>query len=143
LGQPAQVGRIPAGAIVYGLAGGENRKVSRAELGPNEFVGSGGAATCISVLIVTPTDIVAVHLYSGNDSPARTLDALGPYPPGSRLVIAGGTNRDPQDFQFTQFQIAEIESYAKRQNLIIDGFYDSSNIYVNANGDYFDHERRD
>lgn len=137
LGPPAGgVGQIPVGAPVFAAGTGENRKVPRAQLGVNEYVGPEGCGPCVGVLVVTPTDIIAVHLDPGHDSAARTLDAMGPYPQGTRLVITGATA--PDDVQFSEFQLRAIEKYARRENITIDGFHDSSNVYADANGNYFD-----
>ncbi len=110
---------------------------------PDYQVGPAGCGPCIGVTIVSPPDpmgniTVWVYHFSTGDNPYATLNNSGTFPPGSTVVINGGENTNPNSMSTLQ----NVNTYlTSNPNLTVIGYYNSVEIYVNAQGQYTVYQR--
>lgn len=93
------------------------------------FVGTGGCAGCVGVIIQVPGHGTAVfHFNTGNN----VLATLSQYtwPAGSHAVVFGGNNQPASNVL-----MQNVISALRPRGITLDGVLNSSNCYLGANGD--------
>ena len=116
------------------------------ELPDKYYVGAGGASPCIGVIIVTPEGqmgdrtIFAFH-FGALDNPYRTLENQGPFPAGSHVALFGGNGSKESNLTLQAvmryFDSNRISSRAGQPDLVMDGYSDTTGLWVDRAGHYF------
>ena len=117
--------------VDYGVGTGFNLTVTGVPNGA--YVGSGGAATCVIVIVTTPPDangnttVHVTHLNS-SDAPCAVLDSWN-VPDGSHFAVAGGNNESGSNSI-----LQDVYLWKNSHKVIDDGYYDTDGLWTDGSG---------
>jgi len=100
-------------------------------MNPPGAVGTGGAGTCIALIVRCP-GFVAVFHFTGGDSPYDTLSSYT-WPAGCDSIICGGDGREPQSDCLGD----DVMNAATSIGLNVVGVSGNSGCGVDASGDWW------
>lgn len=136
----AELEAIEAGEAVprdlsrdIGVSGGQHKIFPRVP--PGTCVGTGGAGPCVGLILFHPGSRSAVVAHFGaTDDPYATLSTLH-IPDGTRAAVFGGDGSGPSNAT-----LGSVMAFLRRERragrLAIDGFSDSSGLWVDSEGRY-------
>jgi RHS repeat-associated protein len=117
---PTKIGDVSS----TGVNGGFHTMVGAVP--PGSVTGSGGADTCIGLIITTPTGAVYVFHFTTTDSPSATLAPIR-FPKGSYAAIFGGNNEQPSNET-----LQGLTPCLYSGGFIIDGYYPYDALFTDG-----------
>jgi hypothetical protein len=131
----------PAGSSFTQLGSGKNELFTNVQNNPgNTLYGTGGALPCVGLILSIPGNMIRTFHFHNDDDPRATLEALAPFPPGTRAAFFGGT--DDPDVDGSDLSRANLERLtefldANKATITVDGYHPGDTLYVDNANNYY------